>query len=67
MSDDYARELAVHGVVRDAARGARVEVSPTGWDYYNASDEMMLHVDPPAWENTPWLCSGCDLCDGNLN
>lgn len=58
-------ELVLQGIIRTAATtGARVEVSNTGWDYYGADGLLVLHIDPPRWEDTPWLCSGCEMCDG---
>lgn len=63
---DMEDDLVLHGFVRDSSvsRGARVEVSATGTDFYGAAGGLLLHVDPPALGDTPWLCGGCESCDG---
>lgn len=58
-------DLALSGIIRTASAGARVQWN-ADWsvDFYNAAGEVTLHTDPPSGE-MPWLCGGCELCDGD--
>lgn len=61
-------EMVLSGIIRTggAASGACIQWN-ADWsmDAYNAAGERTAHWDPPFVDREfPWLCSGCELCDG---
>jgi hypothetical protein len=52
-------------IVRPSSTGARFEIQGDGsTDLFNAAGELTFHTDPPSGD-APWLCPGCDICDGD--